>query len=238
METQVAAGDDMNTFEDSSSRTGGWPDQPNTPPSLDDFGTPPLVESVNSNTNKAPAGLRSKSSLRIRYEAEITVLKRKIGDLEQIRQQLGLSQRKICQLLMVDPSAWSRWTREGGQEAPPHIYRALQWYLALQEKYPALDVSFWLSTAPRAQESQIHDSAWASAVTDIEELRAEVRRLREELSTPSIPASTKDATDIAPLDESKSFKVNGVFFSRISRILMLVFLFGMGLGLILGRING
>lgn len=51
----------------------------------------------------------------------------------------------MAQLLLVDPSAWTRWTK-GGDEAPPHIYRMLQWYLALEEKYPALDVKFWLQT--------------------------------------------------------------------------------------------
>lgn len=129
-----------------------------------------------------PSGLslRSKSSIRIGYEAEAEVLRRKLGDLESIRSQLGLSQRKICQLLMVDPSAWSRWSRDGGQ-APPHVFRALQWYLALQEKYPALDVNFWLSTAPRAQKSQIHDSAWKAASVEIEGLRREVEQLREKM---------------------------------------------------------
>lgn len=78
---------------------------------------------------------RQKTALRIKYEAEASIIKKKIGDLEGIRKQLGLSQRKMCQLLMVDPSAWSRWTKGGGQ-VPPHIYRALQWYFALIEKSP------------------------------------------------------------------------------------------------------
>jgi len=91
---------------------------------------------------------RTKTSQRLKYEAECEVLKRKLGDLEQIRGQLQLSQRKICQLLLVDPSAWTRWTKMPAT-VPPHIYRMLQWYLALQDKYPALDVSFWLSTVSR-----------------------------------------------------------------------------------------
>jgi transcriptional regulator with XRE-family HTH domain len=88
------------------------------------------------------------SSLRMQYEAEVSLLIKKLGSLEDIRQTLGLSQRKMCQLLMVDPSAWSRWVKAGGR-APPHIYRALAWYLALANKYPALDVGFWLSAAPK-----------------------------------------------------------------------------------------
>lgn len=71
---------------------------------------------------------RSKTSLRLKYEAETQVLKRDLGSLEDIRIRLGFSRRKMCQLLLVDPSAWSRWTAKE-TDAPPHIYRALQWYL-------------------------------------------------------------------------------------------------------------
>jgi transcriptional regulator with XRE-family HTH domain len=71
---------------------------------------------------------RAKTSLRLKYEAETMVLKREIGGLEEIRMKLGFSRRKISQLLLVDPSAWTRWT-SGEADAPPHIYRALKWYL-------------------------------------------------------------------------------------------------------------
>ncbi|PWU16685.1 MAG: hypothetical protein C5B49_10220 [Bdellovibrio sp.] len=88
--------------------------------------------------------LRIKTSLRMKYEAEAAVIEKNLGNLDQIRQDLGLSARKICQLLMVDPSAWSRWTRPGGK-APPHIWRALQWYLSLQEKVPGLHANYFLN---------------------------------------------------------------------------------------------
>jgi hypothetical protein len=78
---------------------------------------------------------RLKSAARMTYEAEVKFLKETNGDLENVRLKLGLSRRKMCQLLLVDPSAWTRWTAEGG-EAPPHIYRALDWYLAGMEKDP------------------------------------------------------------------------------------------------------
>lgn len=78
---------------------------------------------------------QAKSPGRMRYEAEVSYLKRQNGDLEQIRQKLGLSRRKIAQLLLVDPSAWTRWTSSGG-DAPPHVYQALDWYLAILEKDP------------------------------------------------------------------------------------------------------
>lgn len=78
---------------------------------------------------------RSKTALRMKYEAECQVIRKKLGGLEDIRKNLGMTQRKMCQLLMVDPSAWSRWQKNEDQ-IPPHIYRSLQWYLALIEKAP------------------------------------------------------------------------------------------------------
>ncbi len=89
-------------------------------------------ESSHQNT---PILMRQKTSLRMKYEAESTVIKKNIGSIEDVRIKLGLSQRKMCQLLMVDPSAWSRWQKEDSK-VPPHIYRALQWYLALIDKSP------------------------------------------------------------------------------------------------------
>lgn len=88
---------------------------------------------------RAPA----RSSLRLKYEAQVEIARKQLGDLELIRMKLGLSARKICQLLLVDPSAWSRWTRDG-QSAPPHVWRALQWYMMLQEKVPGLSPEYFL----------------------------------------------------------------------------------------------
>lgn len=119
-------------------------------------------------------GRKSKTSLRLKYEAEVEVIKRKLGSLEEIRAQLGLPQRKLCQLLLVDPSAWSRWIREG-EDAPPHIYRQLQWYLALQEKYPALDTGFWLQTVARVAREPVETSIRERKV---EELEREISELR------------------------------------------------------------
>lgn len=89
---------------------------------------------------------RKKSANRMRYDAEIRVIRARVGNLEEIRGKLGLSRRKMCQLLLVDPSAWTRWTAPGG-EAPPHIYRALEWYMMLTEKDPRalLPIGSWSS---------------------------------------------------------------------------------------------
>lgn len=91
---------------------------------------------------------RSKTSLRMHYEAQVLVIQKQIGSLEEVRSHLGLSQRKMAQLLLVDPSSWTRWTRQG-DEAPPHIWRALQWYLALKEKIPGLTPQYFINTSPQ-----------------------------------------------------------------------------------------
>lgn len=108
-----------------------------------------------------------KSSHRMHYEAQVEVIKRQLGDLEQIRQSLGLSQRKICQLLMVDPSAWTRWTKQGDQ-APPHIYRALQWYMILQEKLPGLTPQYFVGKDPEV----LHQAA-------LRQIQAEAQKREE-----------------------------------------------------------
>lgn len=74
-----------------------------------------------------------KSALRMRYAAETKVFRDQHGGLENIRQKLGFSRRKMCQLLLVDPSAWTRWMKDESR-VPPHIYRSLEWFLALNEK--------------------------------------------------------------------------------------------------------
>lgn len=110
-------------------------------------GLPPSSESG------LPSFQRARSSLRQRYEAEARVIEKRLGGLESVRESLGLSQRKMAQLLLVDPSAWTRWTSGDAAEnksAPPHVWRALAWYLALQDKYPALDATFWLQGVARA----------------------------------------------------------------------------------------
>lgn len=126
--------------------------------------------------------LNARSSLRQRYEAESRVIEKRIGSLESVREQLGLSQRKIAQLLLVDPSAWTRWT-QGHTAAPPHIWRALAWYLALQDKYPALDAAFWLNGVARAGSSEAAIEQGRAQAAQIQSLRSEVDALRRQLQT-------------------------------------------------------
>lgn len=90
------------------------------------------LENQSHGANFIPA--RTRSSRRFKYEAEVQVIKQQIGDLEAIRTKLGLSQRKMCELLLVDPSAWTRWLKTDA--VPPHVYRALSWYISHTEKSP------------------------------------------------------------------------------------------------------
>lgn len=81
-----------------------------------------------------PQNTTQQTSLNLKYQAESQVIRNKIGTIEDVRKGLGVSQRKMAQLLMVDPSSWNRWSKTG--KTPSYIYRSLQWYLALIEKQP------------------------------------------------------------------------------------------------------
>lgn len=85
--------------------------------------------------------LKSRTPLRLKYEAEALVIQKEIGSLEEVRARLGLSQRKIAQILMVDPSAWTRWSKEG--RAPAHIFRMLEWYLRIRDLAPHSSHQFY-----------------------------------------------------------------------------------------------
>lgn len=118
---------------------------------------------------------KSRSSGRLLYEAQVEVIKKQIGDLEFVRTSLGLSQRKICQLLMVDPSAWTRWQKS---DAPPHIYRSLQWYLALKDKIPGLTPYFFIGRETAKNSLEFDDLKHANL-----ELRASITRLQKHQKT-------------------------------------------------------
>lgn len=113
-----------------------------------DFLTDKIEGSEGLHLGDSDLNPRSKTSLRMNYEAQVSVIQNQIGNLEDIRTSLGLSQRKMAQLLMVDPSAWTRWTKENNTP-PPHIFRALQWYMALKEKIPGLTPQYFLGQDPK-----------------------------------------------------------------------------------------
>lgn len=88
-----------------------------------------------SQSSSHKEGICMKTSLRMRYEAESIVIQKELGSLEKIRESLGMSRRKMSQLLLIDPSTWTRWTQDE-KKVPPLVFRSLQWYLALIEKKP------------------------------------------------------------------------------------------------------
>lgn len=128
---------------------------------------------------------KSKTSQRIKYEAEAKVLSHRFGGLEGARAKLGLSQRKMAQLLFVDPSAWTRWAQSeanhsGELAAPPHVYRSLAWFLSLQEKFPALDSAFWLRDVARVA---VNTASQSGSASELQELRHEVLELQKRVET-------------------------------------------------------
>ncbi|HEX7674249.1 MAG TPA: hypothetical protein VF412_08760 [Bdellovibrio sp.] len=124
---------------------------------------------------------RSKTSLRMHYEAQVSVIRRQLGDLESVRLGLGLSQRKMSQLLMVDPSSWTRWTRQG-DEAPPHIWRALQWFSALNDKIPGLTPHYFINQSPQV----LHQKALQELDHERQDRLQEMALLRDKIDAVSM----------------------------------------------------
>lgn len=140
-----------------------------------------ILKVEDSKTKEVPEKptLRTVSSLRIHYEAQVEVIKKQIGDLEVLRGQLGLSQRKMAQLLLVDPSAWTRWVKEG---APPSVWRALQWYMIVQQKIPGLTPEYFLGRqqirTPEVAELREFKQILAARNDDIHLLQKKLERLK------------------------------------------------------------
>ncbi|MEK6553901.1 MAG: hypothetical protein AABZ31_01575 [Bdellovibrionota bacterium] len=126
---------------------------------------------------------RPKTQQRIRQEAQLEVLRKKHGSLEDIRRELGFSQKQMGELLLVDASAWSRWIKPG-EDAPAHIYQALDWYLEARDirsvfkseltQFDFIEKSSGASVpaAALAPQSQIDSSALNEAVSGVAEKMA------------------------------------------------------------------
>lgn len=122
---------------------------------------------------------RSRSSNRMLYEAQVIAIQQQIGGLEEVREKLGLSQRKICQLLMVDPSAWNRWTAEEGS-APPHVWRALQWYFALKKELPGINENYFLSHEMRLRDRDAQKYRINEMLHQLGDLQKQIENLKTE----------------------------------------------------------
>lgn len=168
---------------------------------------------------------RSKTADRITYESEVDVIRSQIGDLEDIRHRLGLSARKMAQLLMVDPSAWSRWSKKI-TPPPPHVYRALQWYLILQEKNPGFTPQIFLAHRWHTRSTKTDENH--ELFLRIEELKQKIDYLE------SLEAGKKNLN----FKSSEETSLNPFFSSKRNPKLKLLgpILIGMILGAILSRV--
>lgn len=101
-------------------------------------------------SNNSETGKEDKNALRMKYEAQAHLIRKQIGDIPQILSQLQLSQRALAQLMLVDPSAVSRWIQKPAS-IPPSVMRSLQWYLALQEKIPGLTPSYFVGRQTQSE---------------------------------------------------------------------------------------
>ncbi|XGC79358.1 hypothetical protein ACES2L_08450 [Bdellovibrio bacteriovorus] len=153
---------------------------------------------------------RSKTSLRMHYEAQVSVIQKQLGNLDEIRGNLGLSQRKMAQLLLVDPSSWTRWTKNG-DEAPPHIWRALQWYMALREKIPGLTPQYFISTNPQV----LHQKA----LKEVELERQERLETMENLSS-KLQTILSEKNQLS--SELSQMKKDLIFHKKISIVVLLI----------------
>jgi transcriptional regulator with XRE-family HTH domain len=184
------------------------------------LGADPLENNVsNEGYMEGSIDVRSKTSLRMHYEAQVSVLRRQMGDLESIRLGLGLSQRKMSQLLMVDPSSWTRWTKQG-DEAPPHVWRALQWYSILNEKIPGLTPQYFMNQSPQV----LHQKALQELESEKAERQAEMSVLSRKLDGFSAEKSALNA-EVAKLKKDLKFhRKISIFILSMSLVWAAVFL--------------
>jgi len=141
------------------------------------------ADEKNPTQNLVDDVLKIKPNLRQQYILEKERIQHEIGDLNQIRETLGLSQRKLCQLLLVDPSAWTRWSKTG---APPHIYQALRWLVQLKNANPE-------AVAPSDISSRV-DFIQSSTQAKIKDLENNVAMLERALSAKVAMSTQTQAT--------------------------------------------
>lgn len=103
-------------------------------------------------------------------------LKKSIGPLEHLRHRLGLSQRKMSELLLADPTSWSRWIKKP-DSMPSTIYQSLFWYLQLR-KLNVADSSVAYEKFSSLGRLNIES---AKIKRTVDSLDHEVRKLRDEL---------------------------------------------------------
>lgn len=82
----------------------------------------------------------------------------------------------MCQLLLVDPSAWTRWMKDESR-VPPHIYRSLEWFLALNQKMLTQpDLAAVMNARFRIATSSLDPHQESSLRAEIQVVRSDLRR--------------------------------------------------------------
>ncbi len=137
------------------------------------------MEPNETSSEKTEAQSRIKTKLRHRYEAEAQEILKKIGTLEEVRGKLRLNQRAMAASLLVDPSAWTRWTT-GITSPPPHVVRTLELMLMSLDMHPDLDTEGLL------RKSEAH----AKTVREVEKLDDRLQKLESNPQVAALRAKT------------------------------------------------
>ncbi len=77
------------------------------------------------------------------FEAKAERIKKQLGSLDAVIKSLGINQRQMAQLLLVDPSTMNRWIKNQ-EQVPPHIWRSIEWYMTLEQKTPGLSAEHFI----------------------------------------------------------------------------------------------
>lgn len=165
---------------------------------------------------------RLRAASRLKYESEAQIIQKKLGDLEQIRHSLGLSRRKMAQLLLVDPSAWTRWCKNP-ERVPPHVYRSLQWYMALIDKNPEWHPqnSFLKSElASQTQEFAETRERVLKKIAEISELRSNIK---DDVEKAVLRASESASALEANLERQSSSQMGWKILLLVNTALLLYF---------------
>ena len=93
----------------------------------------------------------------------IVELRNRYGKIEDIREELGLSRRQICERLFVDPSAWSRWTAGGQDRTPARAYKSL--VAMLEEKRQLVKAVPVVNTPPATTETPQNEPTRFEAIS-------------------------------------------------------------------------
>ncbi len=87
-----------------------------------------LIEDVEIPKQGSPIEVRS--ALRMQYEIEAQIIRKRLGGLRVTADALHINQRQMARILMVDPSAVHRWFKNE-DKVPPYIWRLLDYHAAL-----------------------------------------------------------------------------------------------------------